>query len=351
MATQIMPERFSAGDFTAWLRQFERCAVANAWDTDTRLLKLPALWHGPAAAYFESLAEGVKDTLAHLLTSLKRCFTPAVSREIFYRDFDQEAPEDPSLYLWRLKDLLRNAEPDLSDEAFDALLRIQFMKDLPFNIRIKLLESDPTPNLSKMVSFVQRYRALDELAVSPTAPCAAVHHAAIDPAVPQPGSHVVAGKLPKHPHEPRQQRLDELEHLISNMAYQQATLSAAVSAPHSPPKSGTYPTSNRVRCFYCQDEGHVVCDCRRRRGAARCTVCRDWGHSPQNCANICDPQLADSKLQYSLSSQKGASLRGWSDEHPSIFLLDLPPNVLANPFFLVSLVMVCNCLCLLTRDP
>ena len=102
--------------------------------------------------------------LTHLLTSLTRCFTPAVAREKFYRDFDQEAlrpSEDPSLYLWRLKDLLRNAEPDLGDEAFDALRRRQFMKGLPFKIRMKLLEPDPTPNLSKMVAFVQRYRALD----------------------------------------------------------------------------------------------------------------------------------------------------------------------------------------------
>ena len=60
MATQIMPEIFSAGDFTAWLRQFERCAAASAWDTDTRLLKLPAFLHSPAAAYFESLVDGGK---------------------------------------------------------------------------------------------------------------------------------------------------------------------------------------------------------------------------------------------------------------------------------------------------
>ena len=171
MATQIMPERFSASDFTAWLRQFERCAVANAWDTDTLLLKLPAFLHCAAAAYFESLIDGEKDTLAYLLTNLTRCFTPAVARDKFYRDFNQEAlrpSEDPSLYLWRLKDLLRNAEPDLSDEAFDALLRGQFMKGLPFKIRMKLLESEPTPNLSKMVAFVQRYHALDELPVNPT---------------------------------------------------------------------------------------------------------------------------------------------------------------------------------------
>ncbi len=38
------------------------------------------------------------------------------------------------------------------------------MKGLPKSIRIKLLESDPTPDLNKMVSFVQRYRAIQEYA-------------------------------------------------------------------------------------------------------------------------------------------------------------------------------------------
>ena len=178
-----MPERFTGGDFTAWLRHFDRCAAANAWNADTRLLKLPAFLHGPAAAYFDSLAQEEKDTLTHLLGSLKKCFTLAVGREQFYREFEQQAlrpAKDPSLYLWRFKDLLRNAEPELSNDAFDALLRRQFMKGLPISIRMKLLESDPTPNLAPMVSFTQRYHALDELPVGPTASCAAVHHAAVD---------------------------------------------------------------------------------------------------------------------------------------------------------------------------
>ena len=146
-----MPERFSGGDFTAWLRHFDRCSAANAWDEETRLAKLPAFLNGPTAAYFDSLTEEEKDTLPTLLASLRRCFVPIADREKFYREFDQLAlrpSEDPSLFLWRLKELLRNAEPDLSDDAFDALLRRQFMKGLPFQIRMKLLESDPTPDLS-----------------------------------------------------------------------------------------------------------------------------------------------------------------------------------------------------------
>ena len=318
MATQIMPERFSGGDFTTWLRHFARCSAANAWDDATRLLKLPAFLHGPAALYFDSLAEEEKDTLPHLLASLQQCFTPAADREKFYRDFEQQAlrtSEDPSLYLWRLKDLLRHAEPDLSADAFNALLRRQFMKGLPFPLRMKLLESDPTPDLAKMVSFAHRFRALDELPVGNPASCAAVHSASSDPAVSQPDFHAVPDHMPHKPHEEQQQRLDKLEHLVSNMAEQQATLLAAVSSLSSHPITPSSPFNSKVqaphnlRCFYCHEEGHIVRNCWKRRNASRCQICSGWGHSPENCAtassmNNSNPHQPNRKSQYSLNFQR-----------------------------------------------
>ena len=137
------------------------------------LAKLPAFLHGPAAVYFDSLAAADKDTLLHLLDNLKNCFSPVANRENFYRELEQQAlrpTEDPSIYLWCLRDLLHRAKPDLSADAFDALLRRQFTKGL----RLQLLESDPTPTLDTMVSFTQRFCALDDLPIYPPAPCAAV---------------------------------------------------------------------------------------------------------------------------------------------------------------------------------
>ena len=256
MASHIMPERFSGGDFTAWLCHFDRCSAANAWNEETRLAKLPAFLNSPAAAYFDSLTEEEKDTLPTLLASLRRCFVPIADREKFYREFDQLAlrpSEDPSLFLWRLKELLRNAEPDLSDDAFDALLRRQFMKGLPFQIRMKLLESDPTPDLPKMVSFAQRFRALEELPAGPSASCAAVQNDAImDPTVPQPSSIALSDQLPRQLYEQQQQRLDKLESLIPTMADQQTNLLAAISSNPtslSQPNHITRPKLNGVRCF------------------------------------------------------------------------------------------------------
>eukprot|EP00794_Sanderia_malayensis_P020742 gene20742-biopygen17126 len=144
----IIPERFSEGNFDTWLKHFHRCALANGWDTDAkRLAKLSAFLHGHAATYYDSLEAGEKDTFPHLTASLRQCFTPAVDRER-HRAFEEstlQPSEDPALFLWRLKASFTDAEPDLSADAYDALLKRQFMKGLPATIQMKLLETEPVP--------------------------------------------------------------------------------------------------------------------------------------------------------------------------------------------------------------
>eukprot|EP00794_Sanderia_malayensis_P019737 gene19737-biopygen14572 len=163
----VLPERFSEGNFSGWLKHFTRCAQANGWDTDAkRFAKLPAFLQGPAATYFESLGEDEKNTYSHLTTSLLRCFSPPVDRERHYRVFEDStlrASEDPMLFLWRLKACLKDAEPDLRNAAFDALLKRQFMKGLPNGMKMKLLESNPIQQLDEMGSFAQRHRAIQAL--------------------------------------------------------------------------------------------------------------------------------------------------------------------------------------------
>ena len=93
-------------------------------------------------------------------------FSPITDRERHYRLFDEmtlRTLEDPTPILCRLKDTLRKAEPDLSDTAFDAMLRRQFMNALPPDLQLKLLESDPTPNLDTVLKFAQSIRALRAL--------------------------------------------------------------------------------------------------------------------------------------------------------------------------------------------
>ena len=156
----IMPETFQTGDFVAWPRQFECCASANNWDAAAKLRELPAFLRGPAAAYFHSLADAQKDTYTHLVKFLPDRLRPVVDRERFYAEFESRhlrPNKDLLLFLWALEDILAKADPDLSDAAKQALLGRQFLRGLPNDIKLRLLEHDPTPY---MVEFVQRFQAV-----------------------------------------------------------------------------------------------------------------------------------------------------------------------------------------------
>ena len=54
------------------------------------------------------------------------------------------------------------ADPNLAVEAKSALLSRQFMRGLPSSIRRKHSAHNPTPNLSEILSFAQRYRAIED---------------------------------------------------------------------------------------------------------------------------------------------------------------------------------------------
>ena len=48
----------------------------------------------------------------------------------------------------------------LSADAYNALLCRQLMKGFPEHLRLKLLDSDPTPTLDNMFNSIQRFRAV-----------------------------------------------------------------------------------------------------------------------------------------------------------------------------------------------
>ncbi len=291
MPSFIVPERFSSGDFCCWLRHFKRCAQANEWDDATQLLKLPAFLQGPAATYFDSLPDGDKVSLDRLATSLQRSFSPATDRERYYREFEDQRlrpAEDPNLFLWRLKECLRNAEPDLSATAFDALLRRQFLKGLPGDMQLKMLEHDPTPTLAVMTSFAQRFRSLKSLPLS-TATCAAV---AAPPEPQEAHGRDDRYQQQQHQLDRQQTQLDNVSGLLGQLADGQSKLIAAISSNSNGSLADSRPPPNwrvprpPVRCFNCGEEGHIVRFCRKRKEeATRCTLCSGWGHVAQNCAN------------------------------------------------------------------
>ncbi len=272
------------------MRHFKRCAQANEWDDTAQLQKLPAFLQGPAATYFDSLPDGDKVSLDRLVPSLQRCFSPATDRERYYREFEDQRlrpAEDPNLFLWRLKETLKNAEPDLSPTAFDALLRRQFLKGLPGEMQLKLLEHDPTPTLAVMTSFAQRFRSLKSL--PPNSTSAAV--AALPPSHDAHG-HDDRFRQQQQQLDRQQTQLDTVNSLLDQIADGQAKLIAAISDTRkhpsmldSSPPGQPMARRSSLRCYFCGEEGHIVRFCQKRKNCPRCFLCAGWGHVAQNCVN------------------------------------------------------------------
>ena len=298
MANTILPERFGEGNFRLWLQQFQRCALVNSWDEATRLVKLPAFLQGPAATYFESLPADQKNTFDSLTSSLLTCFSPEVHRERHYRDFEHmtlRPSEDPTLFLWRLKECLRSAEPDLSDSAFDALLRRQFMKALPSSIKLKLLEIDPTPSLEGILSFAQRFRALHDLSNDGADMTCGATSEAPPPTAADGFQQIEAAQ------KQQEVRLSQLQSSVDNLV-------AALST-QPPTRPATRP--RQVICFRCRQEGHIARNCQiqpsppHQTPAAQppyCSMCGGRGHFRQDCANNHTNVLMQNRKSSSLHS-------------------------------------------------
>ena len=169
-ASTIRHEKFDSGDIVTCFREFECCATTNNWNEEKRLRVLPAFLRGPAATYFHALPNQAKDSYQHLKESLQASFCHIVDNERNFSEFEGrrlKPGEDPTIFLWNLKELLSKADPSLQENAREALLSRQFMRGLPEGMRLKLLEVNPTPFLEEMEKFAKRFRAISQSDLMP----------------------------------------------------------------------------------------------------------------------------------------------------------------------------------------
>ena len=284
----ILPERFDKGDFALWLRQYECCAVANGWTDEQKLAKLPAFLRGHAASHYFLFEDEQKDTYDHLIMNLKAALCPHINREVFYREFEDRLlrhNEDPAIYLWSLQEILRKADPNLDAEAFDALLSRQFMRGIPEQMKFKLLEQNPIPNLAEMVAFCKHFIAIRA-----------------DNSNKKEGQPIVgfSAGISCINSEPRLQQsipeknsdIDKLAKVVEKITVQQQSLVAALQ--DRPSHSAPRPVKIcQVQCFFCRKMGHIARNCPEKQeekmpkqfNGLKCTLCQGTGHFASQCAN------------------------------------------------------------------
>ena len=282
--TSILPGKFDgSSDLATWLREFDACSLANDWKEEDKIKKLPAFLRGPAASHFYAIPADDRKTYKDAVKLLIGAMCPTAQRENFYAEFEARTlrpGEDPAVYKWDLEQKLLKADPLLDNQAKDALLLRQFMRGLPKNLKIKMLENDPTPTLTDMVTFVQRYYAVQGHGGSKD--CCDVAESSVSP---------------------QDKKFDELVNMVSAIACKQQKLEECLAAavnqngqqPDNKPSATPWRRRNKppIICYNCGKPGHIAKDCQQEESKLiQCFSCKGYGHVSRDCANNLNGQGA-----------------------------------------------------------
>ena len=243
-----IPKPFSAGDPTEWFVRFELCSKANKWDEEVMAVKFPTLLEGEALAAWLELSEEEQGQYTVAKEKIAEKLTPMAfsSLEEFHKR--KLLPgEGLNVYVQSLKKMLQQAMPGLTKESRDQLILHQFISGLPSSISKQLRATGETKEIAKVVDRTRLLMAIED------EPVASV--------------------------STKDNDIRELREQVSQLSEQVAALSLSNT------KDVKQNERSFVRCYLCQEIGHLQRNCPRRRfnTTRSCYQCGQRGHLARNC--------------------------------------------------------------------
>ena len=153
---------FSGGDVREWFQKLEICSDANGWDGAKKVKKLPTLLEGEALVAWMELTEDEKKDFGVVKPKLIKKLAPL--EFVSLEEFQKRAifpGESVGMYCYELKRLLRQAMPELSDDASKQLLIHQFLTGLPASVSRQLRAAGDTTNLEQLVERAKVLMVVD----------------------------------------------------------------------------------------------------------------------------------------------------------------------------------------------
>ena len=125
------------GDLTDWFLKYEICCVSNDWGDEVKAKKLPTLLEGELLAIWLELSEEQQGSYKTAKAKIIKAMAPAhfVSLDDF-RARKLCSNEALPVFYHELRQLVKQAIPEASEDTREQLILHQFVSGLPANIRV-----------------------------------------------------------------------------------------------------------------------------------------------------------------------------------------------------------------------
>ena len=257
----IQPTEFSgAGDWTTWLRKFQRLAELYSWETSEKLIWLEAKLSGQAARAFEVIDEDTKKDFDGVAEILTRRFEPE-SRQLLYQEklfaYQRKRGEDWATVAENIKELAARAHPssDGLAEGF-ALSRFLTLLEEDADLAVGVRRSAPK-TLDEAVREATRLDSINQTVKKPKA---------VNPVEAAGTMAVSMQQVLNGISELKVSQEDNFSSIKGKLDNHEERLRCLEKATNSQADNGKRERGQRVSCFKCGRPGHIAKYCRGVKG-------------------------------------------------------------------------------------